>query len=643
MRILLALLALLSSAAAHAADTWIAFETANFSVLSNASESTAQKTALEFEQVKAAYEKVWPWARLGRGRPLVVALKDERTFKQWTALKGGVSYVSYSVEGPDRQYLILRTDSRPGDVEVTPNYNLYRAYLQAVLSTSFERPLPLWLSNGLAQVLGNTTVVDKEIRVGRPVPWEFQRFNRDPAPLQRVLDAGLSSTFMTKDDQRTVFDAQCYVLVHYILFADKGAHGQQLSRFQELWRGGSSHDKAFTEAFGSVGAIENQLPTYATSKILSFARLQADARIDNERPPVRVLPPADVAGRMACVQVALGQPAEAQTAVRAARDADPRAPISYDAEGMLADHEKDKPRATQAYAQAVALGSKSAYSHYRAAQVAWRPEADSATLAVIHQRLEEAIGFEASYAAAHAFLAEVLAQEGDGPGALEHAKTAVNLAPGDGYSRVAAAQALQKLGRTDEAQKAAELGLRLADNDETRAYAERFLLYLKEVSRYEQDRAKNETLQKQTSACQQGDRAACTDLLPELEKSCAGKTASACRHLAGLYSGGSGLAKDPVKATEFYRQACAAGDRPACVENAWALARGDGVAKDQAAAVAELDGLCTEGFMPACTRLGFVYAASLKPGDRDKARKLFAQACSDGQEDACSAAKQMKP
>ena len=61
--------------------------------------------------------------------------------------------------------------------------------------------------------------------------------------------------------------------------------------------------------------------------------------------------------------------------------------------------------------------------------------------------------------------------------------------------------------------------------------------------------------------------------------------------------------------------------------------------KDQAAAVAALDGWCTDGFIPACTRLGYAYAASSKPGDRDKARKLFAQACADGQEDACSAAK----
>jgi len=66
--------------------------------------------------------------------------------------------VSGSAGGADREYLLLRTDSRPSDRNVTPNYNLYRAYLGLLLSGSFERRLPLWLSNGLADVLGTRPV-----------------------------------------------------------------------------------------------------------------------------------------------------------------------------------------------------------------------------------------------------------------------------------------------------------------------------------------------------------------------------------------------------------------------------------------------------------------------------------------------------
>ena len=121
---------------------------------------------------------------------------------------------------------------------------------------------------------------------------------------------------------------------------------------------------------------------------------------------------------------------EAQAAIREARTADPRSPISYDAEGLLADLDQDKPRTTQAYAQAVELGSTNAYSHYRAAQLAWKAQADASTLAGLRQRLERAIELNDSFANAYSYLAEVLVQQGDGEGALVPAQRAVALEPG---------------------------------------------------------------------------------------------------------------------------------------------------------------------------------------------------------------------
>jgi Flp pilus assembly protein TadD len=415
-----------------------------------------------------------------------------------------------------------------------------------------------------------------------------------------------------------------------------------LGKFQQLWLSGRSQDQALAEAFGDLKALEGRLRSYATSQIFSFARLQTDTRIGGERPATRALPPAEVAGLQAAVHVAMTRPVEAQAAIREARTADPRSPASYDAEGLLADHDHDKARATQAYAQAVELGSTNAYSHYRAAQLAWKPEPDTSTLAVVRQRLERAIELNGSYANSYSYLAELLVQQGDGQGALEPARHAVALEPGESYHRVALARVLHQLGRNEEARKSAELGLRLADDDTERSNAERFLLFLKEDVRYVQERAQRETSQKQTNACEGGDGAACAQILPDLERACGERQARACMYLSWLYSQGSGLPRDAAKAAGYVGQACDAGDRRACVDHAWKLIQGEGLAKDARTGVAALQALCDGAFYPACTQLAVFEAAKTGSAAHARAKALLARACEGGEEDACSMAWRFK-
>jgi TPR repeat protein len=648
MRVFLAVVSLACGGIAHAAETWVEVKAPNFTVISNAGAGIARETATEFEQVRGAYVKLWPWAHFGRGRAtIVLALKDEGTLRRWAPgyfeVKGGIDVVSGSAWLGDRQYLFLRTDSRPQDVNVTPSYNSYRGYLELLLSTSLDRRLPQWLSNGMASVFANTAVRDKEIRVGQPVSWELRNFSRFARrPLREILDARSDSPLLLKDGLRDIFDAQCYVLVHFLSFGDRGAHAPNLNHFLQLWMAGRSYDDALLEAFGDVAALERQIADYATRPILSYARVQAESDIGASLPAARTVSPAEIVGLQAAVHVAMGRPVEAQAALREARVADPNSPLSYDAEGLLADHDKDKPRAILAYTLAAELGSTSAYTHYRAAQLAWKPETDAATLAAQRRHLERALELDASYADAASFLADILVEQGEAQAALPQAQRAIALEPSNSYHRVALARALNKLGQGEEAQKAAELGLKLADNEGDRSSAERFLQFLKDSSRYEQERAQHEASERQASACQAGDPAACTQILPDLERTCGEKRASSCSYLAWLYAEGRGLAKNPAKAAGYTEAACLAGDKRECVQHAWLLARGEGLTKDEPNAIAALDGLCNDRFFPACSRLAYLYAGKPTLIARARAKTLLARACEGGEQDACTMAKQWK-
>lgn len=62
------------SGSAAAADKWIEVKTPNFTVVSNAGagEKRLLQTAVEFEQVRAAYAKVWPQGKLSLSKPTMV-------------------------------------------------------------------------------------------------------------------------------------------------------------------------------------------------------------------------------------------------------------------------------------------------------------------------------------------------------------------------------------------------------------------------------------------------------------------------------------------------------------------------------------------------------------------------------------------
>ncbi len=169
---------------ASAAERWVEVRSPNFVVVSNASEGTARHCAWQFEQMRAALAKLWPWARFGRANDvLIAAAKNEASLKKlvpesWEK-EDGIRPVSVWVDGRDRHYLMLRSDETVrDDISVNPYFNAFRAYVHVVLDASLERPLPLWLGEALSEYYWNLAVRDKDLVVGRVIPWHVEEIKR---------------------------------------------------------------------------------------------------------------------------------------------------------------------------------------------------------------------------------------------------------------------------------------------------------------------------------------------------------------------------------------------------------------------------------------------------------------------------------
>jgi len=477
-------------AAAAADRPWVEVRSPHFIVVSDAGEKNARRTAWQFEQVRAVLQKLWPWAHLTADKPVMIfAARNEQTLKslapEFWEKKGGMRPASVFVSGRDRHYITLRCDvEEPDSVAANPYFQTYWSYVYLVLEWSFEKPMPLWFGRGLSDFFANTIVRDKDIQVGRVVPWHLRELNAGRVlPLATVMGVDRQSTYMTRADDSRAFDASAWAFIHYLTFGEDAANLQRFNRFAEALGAGSDPAAALREIYGDPPRVESAVRNYVTRSMFVYQQVKLDLDVPVEGFTLRSLPAAEAAGLQAGLHVAMGRPVEARTLGQEAMRADAALPAPYEAEGLLCDREDNVDGARAAYAKAVELGSTSFYAHYRHAQLLWRRSADPETLGRVEKSLLKATELNSDYAPAYSFLADVRIDQGQAEAAAGLAKRAVALEPGKSYHRCTLARALSRVSKPEEALREAEKALALARTASERQRAEEMLAYVKRLQK----------------------------------------------------------------------------------------------------------------------------------------------------------------
>src|SRR4051812_36017817 len=299
---------------AVAADTWLEAKSPNFTVVSNASDKKARNVAWQFEQIRSAIEKGMPWARVKLNRPiLIIAVKNEASMKEMAPAsweKGDIHPASVLSTLGDRHYILLRTDVEAEDREgLNPYSQAYWSYSALIIDSSFRRPLPLWFSRGLAAVLSNSIVRDNEIQFGRVLPRFVRVMQQQPRlRLEQLLAVDQKAEYFTTEPSRTRFDAQCWLLMHYMLFGD-GEQGNWMrvnTLSTELTEGKPSPD-AIKDAYGSIEKLDNDSIRYVNQGRMKYVRLQVDGGVPAEKYPIRNLTDGEADAARAGFHVSTGR------------------------------------------------------------------------------------------------------------------------------------------------------------------------------------------------------------------------------------------------------------------------------------------------------------------------------------------------
>jgi hypothetical protein len=311
----------LAAPAAAAERPWIEVRSPHFAVVSQSGEAPARDIAWQFEQVRSVFATLWPWARRTEDRPFVVFLvRDEPSLRQ---LARNYDFLGMSepsalyVTGADADYVLLRSDvRRRTDARVNLYMTAFEGYADTLLVRQF-RSLPLWFRDGFGEVLANTLVRDKDVEIGRVIPWHLELLTGRPAeafgrsnpedrrttapgtvaliPLPRLMAIRRGDPEDTGDAPRRLFAAQSWAFVHYLMFGEGGARRAKFNRLANLLHAGSPAEQAVAETLGDVAALAEGFHEYLKQRTLQFQRVDIDVYVRKEKWPARPLPEAEAA------------------------------------------------------------------------------------------------------------------------------------------------------------------------------------------------------------------------------------------------------------------------------------------------------------------------------------------------------------
>ena len=245
---------------ALAAEGWVEVRSPSFTVVSDGSEKDARKVVLQFEQVRALLQEVWPGARVDTVRPVtILAVRDEGGLRAllpafWEK-KGTFHPAGIFVSAPDRNWVALRMDvarfREDDEAWDNPYLIVFHEYVHLVLRLNFDS-LPVWLNEGLAEFWGNTIIEGDRVYEGRHVPYHLQTLRqRTPLSLAALFAVTQGSPAYSEENRATIFYAESWALVHYLVLGSDERRGQ-INRFAALLQAGRPASEAGQEAFGDI-------------------------------------------------------------------------------------------------------------------------------------------------------------------------------------------------------------------------------------------------------------------------------------------------------------------------------------------------------------------------------------------------------
>jgi Tfp pilus assembly protein PilF len=454
-------------------DVWVEVRSPNFTVISNAGEKEARKVADQFEQFREVFHTTFPKLRVDLGKPLIIfAVKSEDSLKTlipaYWEQKGRMHPQGIYVPGEERHFVALQTDVQTEN----PYQIVYHEYTHAIMNLNF-RGLPVWLNEGLAEFYANSVIRDKDLEVGKASPYHLQTLQQEPLiPIGALLTAKENSPFYNEANHASMFYAESWAIVHYLMLDPEARKRQLLKTFMaDCDADGNSVDAA-QKTFGDLKQFGAAMQSYARQHSFYVMKISTAIHGDPKSYASRPLPEAELEAQRALFYTHTERPKEALAAVDDALKADPKLPLAYEARGFLSYAQGESAQAKTDFVRAIELQTTDYFPYYFAAEAELRngpPSQEQQPKVTAY--LEKAIEMNPQFAPAYAALASVYSANPETrEKAFEPGRKAAQLEPGNLFYATNYGYVLANAGKTADAkvlavriQQAAKTPLDLAN------------------------------------------------------------------------------------------------------------------------------------------------------------------------------------
>ncbi|HYV04981.1 MAG TPA: hypothetical protein VFB82_10360, partial [Blastocatellia bacterium] len=175
----------LAASSAPAKDKWLNLRTKNFNIVGNADESDTRELALKLEQFRLIISKLTNTSSVAPVPITVVVFRNDGAFKPFKPLYNGkpANLSGFFQQSEDENLIALDLNAN----EEYPMSLIFHEYTH-LLTAYASSPLPLWLSEGLAEFYSTFDVKKNEVTIGKPLSRHVWLLREKFAPFQNLFN-----------------------------------------------------------------------------------------------------------------------------------------------------------------------------------------------------------------------------------------------------------------------------------------------------------------------------------------------------------------------------------------------------------------------------------------------------------------------
>lgn len=401
-------------------DSWVSVRSKNFLLIGNDSEKEIRQVAIKLEQFRDAFSRLFPKMRFTSPVPTtVVVFRSEISYRPFRPTPDTAGHFQ---AGPDVNYIALTTERRG---EKDPFNIIFHEYTHLLLDNTIDDP-PTWFNEGLAEYYSTFRLSDEQkVELGAPISGHVFLLRQNKLlPLRTLFEVDHKSPYYNESDKRSIFYAQSWALMHYLILNKNADRLAQMAKFIDLRKSAVPLDEAFNQAFQmTFEVMENELRNYVKQSSYRVRQGRFERRLETDFAlQSAVLTEAEAQAYLGDLLLHSHRK-EAESYLLKALELDPNLGMAHASLGILQFRAGREREARKSLERALALNSQTYLIHYYYAYTLSRLSSQDGSIAQeyspelalkIREHLTKAISLRPDFLETYTLLAYISLVTNDG-------------------------------------------------------------------------------------------------------------------------------------------------------------------------------------------------------------------------------------